>query len=296
MASVTKPVACATSAMILLERGAYHAHEEVRSFFPERSLPHWAGITIHHLVTHTSGLPDWCATYEKGEGEEACMNRLFEAEMKAKPGERYEYSCLGYITLGKVLERVSGKPLDEFTGAEIFGPLGMKRTGYRRISKTPAATADDNIAPTVFRENDSRGKIYGHVHDGNAAAIDGVSGNAGLFSTAEDMLTCGRMLLSKGGDLLSPLGARMMLTSQIDKAVGCQSWGFFCGTNGLHPAGDLLREGTVGHTGFTGTSLVLHPEYDLVAVLLTNRVLTDTSGHIRARRIYHNVIAAALAD
>jgi CubicO group peptidase (beta-lactamase class C family) len=299
MASVTKPVCCATPAMILMEQGRLHTGEEARSFFPEFSLPHWAGITIHHLLTHTSGLPDWKALHADGLGEEAALKSIFACEMKAAPGTKYEYSCLGYITLGKILERVAGEPLDTFTKREIFEPLNMEYSGYRRISATSKAGPGDDVAPTIGSDLE-RGKLYGEVHDGNAGGIDGISGNAGLFSTAADMLRFGQMLLN-GGELdgvrvLCPRTVARMLNGQIDKSIGGQTWGLFCAPSGMHPAGDILWEGSAAHTGFTGTSLLVHPGLELVVVLLTNRVLIPNATHSRARRLFHNAVGAAIVE
>ena len=299
LASVTKPVACATAAMRLLEQGRMHTLEEARSFFPQRTLPHWAGIQLGHLLTHTSGLPDWTSTYSEACGDEAVLSKIFSVEMKGAPGTRYEYSCLGYITLGKIVEKVAGEPLDAFTEREIYAPLNMDRTGYRRISTTRKASPDDNIAPTKGGDRD-RGKLYGEVHDGNASALDGVSGNAGLFGTASDLLRFGQMLLN-GGELdgariLSPLTVRQMLTNQVEKSIGGHTWGLFCAPNPMHPSGELMRDDSAGHTGFTGTSLLVNTGLDLVAVLLTNRVLYDTALHLRARRLFHNTLAAAIVD
>lgn len=297
LASVTKPVACAAAALTLMERGRLHGLEEAAGFFPERSLPHWNGVQIRHLLTHTSGLPDWTCAHADGAGDDAVLGRIFAEPMKAAPGARYEYSCLGYITLGKIIERVSGEPLDAFTRRAIFQPLGMDCTGYRRISATPVAAPSDDIAPTLGGDRD-RGKLIGEVHDGNASALDGVSGNAGLFGTAGDLLRFGRMLLGGGAldgvRVFSPLAARLMLNNQLDPSVGGHTYGFFRAPNPMLPAGDLLWDGAAGHTGFTGTSLLMHQGADLVAVLLTNRVLFDTAGHIRARRLFHNALAAAL--
>lgn len=297
LASVTKPVACATAAMLLLERGRLHTLEEARSFFPSHNLPHWAGVQIGHLLTHTSGLPDWTATYADATGDDAVMANIFAQEMKALPGARYEYSCLGYITLGKIIEKVAGEPLDAFTRREVFEPLGMGLTGYRRISTTAPATADDNIAPSTGSDRE-RGKLRGVVHDGNASALDGVSGNAGLFGTATDLLRYGQMLLN-GGELdgariLAPLTVRKMLNNQVDPAVGGHTWGFFCAPNPMHPSGELLNEGSAGHSGFTGTSLVVHPGLGLAVTLLTNRVLYKDAVHLRARRLFYNALASSL--
>lgn len=297
LASVTKTVSTATTIVMLIERGLLHSREEARSFFPERNLPHWKGVTVGHLLTHTSGLPDWVETYAKGTGDDVVLDAIFQADMKAAPSAHYEYSCLGYITLGKIAERLTKEPLDTFTEREIFQPLQMPHTAYRRISTTPKAGPQDNIAPTISSDRE-RGKLYGEVHDGNASAIDGVSGNAGLFGTAPDLLRYGQMLLNggalDGARVLSPLATEKMLTPQTDPAVGGHTWGMFCEPNPMHPASDLLEQGSAAHTGFTGTSLLLHPGLDLVVVLLTNRVLYGNGLHLRYRRLFHNTIAAAL--
>ena len=234
-----------------------------------------------------------------GRGDEAALILLFKCEMKAAPGTHYDYSCLGYITLGKILERVAKEPLDAFAKREIFEPLGMSNSGFRRISTSPKLGAADNVAPTIASDRE-RGRLYGEVHDGNASGIDGVSGNAGLFSTASDMLRYGQMLLN-GGELdgariLCPRTVDRMLHSQIDKAAGGQTWGLFCAPSGMHPGGDILWEGSAAHTGFTGTSLLVHKGLELVVVLLTNRVLIADSTHIRARRLFHNAVGAAIVD
>ena len=299
LASVTKSAACAPAVVTLIERGLLVSGEEARNFFPEASLPHWAGITIHHLLTHTSGLPAWKALHEAGPAESKMLGSLFSVEMKAPPGEAYEYSCLGYITLGKIVERVLGEPLDTFLAREVYEPLNTPTLRYRRISTTPQATPEANIAPNRGGDRD-RGKIYGEVHDGNASGLDGVSGNAGLFGTAADIVRYGRMLLNGGSldgvRIFGPATVKRMLTRQIDMSVGGHTWGFFCAPNGMLPSGDLLRDGSAGHSGFTGTSLLIHPEYGLVTVLLTNRCLWTSSLHLSARQVFHNIVASALEE
>src|SRR5207244_1124071 len=182
---------------------------------------------------------------------------------------------------------------DRFAAREIFAPLGMGDTGFR-----PAATLHDRIAPT--RCPDRARALVGEVHDGNAASMGGVAGHAGLFAPAGDLARYAQMLLREGQAagraLLSPLAVRAMATPQLDPAVGGSTLGWFCPPNGMLPRGDLLPEDTFGHTGFTGTSLLLTPSLGIAALLLANRVYFegDAAPFLQLRRRFHNAVAATL--
>ena len=294
MASVTKPVATATSLMVLVERGALHLNQPVTAFFPDQSLPHLAGITVKQLATHTSGLPAWCDLYSNGGTREKAIENLLHTPLENQPGTKHVYSCLGYITLGLVIEQVAGMPLSQFAKKNVFQPLGMVDSGHN-----PPKRLLSRIALT----GNSRGRDQnqaGDVHDQNAHAMEGNAGNAGLFSTAPDIAIYAQALLN-GGEfdgvrILSPLSVKKMLTNRVDPSIGGQSYGFFTHPNGMLPCGDLFSERSAGHTGFTGTSLLIDPEYDMFVILLTNRVLKNRDGgdFIKRRRIFHNVVASAV--
>ncbi len=299
MASVTKPVATATSLMVLVEQGALHLNQPITDFFPGRSLPHLSGITVKHLATHTSGLPAWRDLFSEDGTREGAIERLLHTPLENPPGKKHVYSCLGYITLGLVIEQAAGMPLEEFARKHVFEPLGMVDSCFN-----PPAEKSDRIARTA----NSRGRervLCGEVHDENANAMRGNSGNAGLFSTAPDIAIYAQMLLNGGyiqqsGDqetrILSPLSVRKMLTNQINREIGGQSIGFFTPPNEMTPCGDLFSECCAGHTGFTGTSLLIDPEYDIFVILLTNRVYIkrDAPDFLRRRRLFHNIVASAI--
>mgnify|MGYP003769161225 CR=1 FL=1 len=294
MASMTKPVATATSLMMLVERGMLHLNQPVTDFFPERKLPHLSNVTIKQLLTHTSGLPAWCDLFSKVGTRESAIEQLFQISLEAVPGTRYAYSCMGYITLGLVIEQITGIPLERFAAENVFNPLGMKDSGYN-----PSLDLCDRIVPT----SNSRGRDYclrGEVHDENAHAMGGNSGNAGLFSTAPDIAIYSQMMLN-GGEyggvrLLSPLSVKRMISNQIDPSIGGQGLGYFTRPNEMTPAADLFSAWAAGHTGFTGTSFLLDPEYDIFVILLTNRVYRkrEAPDFLRRRRLFHNAVAASI--
>lgn len=304
MASVTKPVATATSLMALVERGTLHLNQPVTDFFPGRSLPHLSSVTVKQLTTHTSGLPAWCDLFSKDGTRDGAIEQLLQTPLENAPGTKHVYSCLGYILLGLVIEQASGMPLEKFAAESIFKPLGMTDTGF------PAMRDPENRdnppkrkANRIARTANSRGRdrvLIGEVHDENAHAMGGNSGNAGLFSTAPDLAVYAQTMLN-GGELegvriLSPLSVKKMLTNQIDPSIGGQAYGFFTYPNEMLPYGDLFSDRSAGHTGFTGTSLLIDPEYDLFVILLTNRVYIkrDAPDFLKRRRLFHNIVASAV--
>lgn len=294
MASVTKPVCTATSLMILVEQGRLHLNQPVADFFPDRKLPHLSAVTIKQLLTHTSGLPPWCDLFSKKGTRKSAIEQLLQIPLEREPGTHYAYSCMGYITLGLVIEGITGMSLEKFAAENVLKPLGMKDSGYN-----PSKKKCDRIVPT----SNSRGRDYflvGEVHDENAHAMDGNAGNAGLFSTAPDMARYCRMMLGGGyyedARLLSPLSVGRMISNQLDASIGGQGYGFFTRPNEMTPCADLFSARAAGHTGFTGTSFLLDPEYDMFVILLTNRVYRkrEAPDFLRRRRLFHNAVAASI--
>ena len=297
LASVTKPMATASSVLTLVEQGRLTLTATLPSLLGEAA-SHLANVTVQHLLTHTSGLPAWKPLYQSGQGLDAAVAAILRLPT-APPGTRYEYSCLGFILLGRIVRQVSGQSLDAFARENVFQPLGLADTGY-----APAETLQGRIAPTRSAEKAAEGEdkeaaLVGVVHDGNARGIGGVSGNAGLFGTARDVATFGEAMRQGGACGQRLLGAPTLarvLASQVKPEIGAHTLMFFAQGNGLCPAGDLLSPRAVGHSGFTGTVLTLDPEYDLTVAVLTNRVLTDPDGAkwLPLRRRFLNALAAAL--
>jgi len=289
LASITKPVATATSILILAQEGHFHLDEEVRSHLPVEA-PSLAGITLRHCLTHVSGLPSWRRLHSRGLTPDGVRTDLFASERERPIGTGYAYSDLGYLLLGEVIHCVTGRTVAGFAHRRIFEPLGMRSTGYR-----PPADWRPRLAATRCPD---RGRVLlGEVHDGNCDAIGGVAGHAGLFGTHGDLLTYARMLLGQGAldgvRVLCPLATQQMFVNQNPPGINGHTLGWFTRPNAYLPAGDFWPPDTFGHTGFTGTSLVLSPSLGLVAILCTNRVYQqrDAADFIRFRRRFHNAVA-----
>lgn len=289
LASITKPVATATSILILAQEGRFHLDEEVRTHL-NREAPSLAGITLRHCLTHRSGLPSWRRFHSRGLSPEEIRAAVAASERERPIASGYAYSDLGYLLLGEVVRKVSGCTEAEFARKRIFDPLGMTSTRF-----LPPAEWRARLAATRCPD---RGRVLlGEVHDGNCDALGGVAGHAGLFGTAADLLTYAAMLLG-GGELngvriLCPLAVRQMAANQNPPGLNGHTLGWFTRPNGYLPAGDFLPADTIGHTGFTGTSLLLSPSLGLAVTLLTNRVHQerDAADFIRFRRRFHNAVA-----
>jgi CubicO group peptidase (beta-lactamase class C family) len=293
LASLTKPMATASSLLSLAEEGALHLQEEVGRFLPVEGRDPLAGVTLRHLLTHSSGLPAWRRFHSQGLEREEILRQVRRTERERPIGARFVYSDLGYILLGMVIEAVAGQSLAEFSRRRLFAPLGMDDTGFQ-----PPECWRPRIAAT--RCPDRARVLVGEVHDGNAASMGGIAGHAGLFASAPDVARFARMLLRRGrGEgcrVLAPLTVEAMSRNALAPGVGGCSFGWFTPPNGMLPAGDFLPGDTFGHTGFTGTSLLIVPSLDLAAVFLTNRVYSENGSgdFLRLRRRFHNAVAGAL--
>lgn len=303
MASLTKVMATATVAMRLIEEGRLRLGAAVGEYLPE-----FVGggdearrqVRIVHLLTHTSGLPAWRALYEGCVSPDGCRplmeRRLMEMPLDAPPGSRVTYSCLGFMLLGLIIERLSGESLDRVAQRLVYEPLGMTSTLYR-----PGGALRQRCAPTEYCPLRRR-IVQGEVHDENAYFFGGVSGNAGLFSTAADTARFARMMLAhgrfEGRRILSEAAVQAMTQNHTPHLNEPRGLGWAVrGTHYDSSAGDLLSASAYGHTGFTGTSLWIDPVRELYCILLTNRVhpSRQNEAHASLRPAFHNAVAAALA-
>ena len=289
LASLTKPMATATCLMQFVEQGRLHLRQPVHQFFEEEfgPLPHLSGMEVRHLLTHTSGLPPiprWPA--DGANPSRRDMIRAVLTTPTLRPAETgYTYSDTGYILLGEIIARVGGQPLEACFRSEVAGPLGRKTLGF-----LPKNSLGEAIAPTSQ-------EAPGTVHDPRARDMGGVAGHAGLFGTAEDVSAFAEAIRTGGGPLLSRAAVQRMAVSQIPSALGGQSYGWFCTGNDYLPQGDFFSDRSFGHSGFTGTVLLIDPDFDISLVLLTNRVVNqdeDGSRFLRLRRLWLNVVASAL--
>jgi uncharacterized protein YbbC (DUF1343 family)/CubicO group peptidase (beta-lactamase class C family) len=290
MASLTKPVATASSAFVLIERGKLRLSEKVATYWPEFAANGKTDVTVEHLLTHTSGLTADNSLSDYKDGKADALKRVAALPLEAVPGTRFKYSDVGFIVLGELIERVGGKPLDEFARANMFEPLGMADTGFH-----PDEKLKTRAAPTAQR--DGRW-LVGEVHDPRSAAMGGVAGHAGLFSTADDLARFARMLLH-GGELdgnrvLSPLSVRLM-TTPIPVPGGLRSRGWDVDTSYSAPRGDFPKGDGFGHTGFTGTSIWIDPPSKTAVIILTNRVHISEKVQVTSlRKEVANIVAAAV--
>jgi CubicO group peptidase (beta-lactamase class C family) len=272
IASLTKVVGVTTAAMILFDEGKLDLDAPVQQYLPEFRGARKEGVTMRHLLTHHSGLPAGRILYREATTPAQARKVVLETPLACAPGKCFVYSDLGAITLGLVIERISGEKLDVFLERRIFAPLKMADTRFK-----PPASWKDRIAPTA--DVSRRGyEIRGEVHDDNAYVLGGVVGHAGLFSTAADLAVFAQMMLNKGAINGTRIVAESTVVLFTARQAGPRALGWEMAEK-VRGAGDYFSESAYGHTGFTGTSIWIDPERQLFVVLLTNRVYAP-----RARR------------
>ena len=289
LASLTKVVGMTSAMMQLVEQGKVDLDAPVQRYLPEWQGPNKDKVTVRDLITHRSGLPAFKTYYKLNLSPDSTLALFMATPLDTLPGVRMVYSDIGAILLGKIVERVSGQRLDQYLTAHVFRPLGMFDTQYR-----PDSSLLLRIAPT---ERDPwRGRlVHGEVHDENAYALGGISGHAGLFSTAHDLSRLAQAYLN-GGEID---GARFVKASTIRQFTTVQDSAFSSRALGWDTpsarssAGHFIERPAFGHTGFTGTSLWIAPQHDLYVLLLTNRV-NPTREHNGIGRVRVQVADAAM--
>ncbi|TWT93455.1 D-alanyl-D-alanine-carboxypeptidase/endopeptidase AmpH precursor [Botrimarina colliarenosi] len=275
MASLTKPVATATSIMVLVERGQVRLRDSINKYLPEIDGAHGEQITVESLLTHQSGYVPDNSIKDYQHGVDEAWRRLFGLTPQHPPGSRFQYSDVNFELLGKIVERAGGKPLNEFARDEVYRPLGMTETGY-----LPPAELAARAAASEPRDGKM---LVGEVHDPRAALLDGVAGHAGLFSTAEDLALYARMMLH-GGELngVRVLGAATVAEMTRPRNVpGDQlraaGWDMASGYSSNR--GETMTPRAFGHGGFTGTAMWIDPGLDLYVIFLSNRLHPDGKGN-----------------
>ncbi|NOZ75143.1 MAG: serine hydrolase [FCB group bacterium] len=278
LASITKVIATTSAAMKLVESGQLNLDQPVVDILPDfiGSTPEQSAlksrVTIRHLLTHTAGLPPFRAFYKMPGTPASRMDSVLHTDLIYPPGDSTVYSDIGMITLGKIVETITGMTLDQFTADSIFTPLGMASTGFN-----PPPTRMRRIVPTEYSAEEG-GFIRGHVHDENAYSLGGVAGHAGLFSTAYDLARFSQMMLNGGildGErIFRPETIRLFTTpaNVVPGSSRCLGWDR---PEGEASGGIYLSDSSFGHTGFTGTSLWIDPENNCFVILLTNAVHPD---------------------
>ncbi|MBZ5695359.1 MAG: serine hydrolase [Acidobacteriia bacterium] len=301
VASLTKPIVTTTAAMLLVQQGRLDLNRSVESYLPDFAPaaktdpnPAWrARITIRMLLLHDAGFPAHRDFYKEAKGRDAILARVLAEPLVHEPGAQVEYSDIGFILLGEIIERLTGESLDVLAKREIFKPLGMDRSMFN-----PPRKLREDIAPTELDSDYRKRLVWGEVHDENAWAMGGIAGHAGLFSTAEDIAAFAQMILNGGiyGH------ERLLARSTIQLFTARQTIGDSAHALGwdvpVEPSssGRYFSAKSFGHTGFTGTSLWIDPERKLFVVLLTNRVHpTRANEKIRqVRPALHDAIIESL--
>jgi CubicO group peptidase (beta-lactamase class C family) len=302
LASCTKPLATATSVMILVEKGLIGLNDNVASYLPgflnfgvskdEKQ------IKIIHLLTHTSGLPAYAPVSALEKRSDLALPQVLSMYIDTcrrdfEPGSNMKYSCLNYITLQHVVEVVSGKSLRDFCKENIFDVLNMTHTDFN-----PGEEMKSDCAPTEKQKNGL--VLKGVVHDPLARVMNGgISGNAGLFSNANDLGILMAALMNggeiNGKKILSPLTVELMTTlpESLKKFGRTPGWDMSSAYSGCK--GDLFSSSTYCHTGYTGTSIVIDPENDVAVILLTNRVHPIDKGSVaKLRASVANAVAGSI--
>lgn len=269
LASLTKVIATTSCVMKLYDEGKITLDTPVRTFFPEFDAGPKSAVTIRHLLTHTSGLPPFRQLWKFVPQASYALDTVLATPLAALPGDTTMYSDLGFILLGKIIERVSGMPLDQYAARTFFEPLGMSRTMF-----TPPEVMRRFIVPTEVDSAWRKGLVHATVHDENAEFLGGVSGHAGLFSTSGDLAVMIQMLMNGGAYGGHRYFSEGTVTEFVKKQVenSTRALGWDTKSPKGSSAGSLFSMNSFGHTGFTGTSIWADPQRKLFLILLTNRV------------------------
>lgn len=275
LASITKPLATATSVMILVGQGKVRLHDRVSKHIPEFGQKGKKEITVYELLTHQGGLVPDNSIRDYANGAKKAWERIFALGLREPPGTKFIYTDVGYLVLAEMVRRVSGKGIDAFARENIFQPLGMADTGY-----LPDAKRQRRAAPTGRRGGKGS---QGEVHDPRARALGGVAGHAGVFSTAQDLAVYGQMLLGRG---------RYADVRVLDEDIVARMTKGYPASSGLRGLGWDVRSGystnrgaaftprAFGHGGFTGTTFWVDPGLDLNVIFLSSRLHPDGVGSV----------------
>jgi len=307
LASVTKVVATTTKAMILYERGLLDLDAPVVGIIPEfhsQSDPRRDSVTFGMLLGHTSGLPAYEKLFLKAQTRDELLHAAFGMPLTAEPGARAEYSDIGFIVLGVALERLAEELLDRFCQREIFGPLAMTHTTFN-----PPAEMRPHIPPTVDDRGFRKRIIQGEVQDENAYVLGGVAGHAGLFSNAEDLARFAHFMLQCGTGatacerpesqraILRPETVALFTRRQSAPAETSRALGW--DTPSIpSQSGRYFSPMSLGHLGYTGTSLWIDLERHLSITLLTNRTWPDCANQAikEVRPRFHDAVIEAIEN
>jgi len=296
LASLTK-VVVTTACMVLYERGTLNLDQPLHELLPEfigpgqqAAAPARKQITIRMLLAHSSGLPAYIKLFQTAHNKDELVQQAFQVPLTAEPGTRAEYSDIGFILLGKALERLTGEPLDRFCQREIFSPLGLSRMTFR-----PPEDWKPLIPPTEDDKTFRHRVIQGEVNDENAFVMGGVAGHAGCFSTALDVSVFAQCMLQSGTPLFHSQTVEIF-TRREDFPPGTSRALGWDTPSQPSQSGKYFSSRSYGHLGYTGTSLWIDPERQLSVTLLTNRTWPDRGSQAikQIRPAFHDAVVEAL--
>ena len=291
MASVSKMMSTTMVALRMMEDGKFSLYDSLWRYFD--NCGNFRDVEIRHLMTHSSGISPHLPLYSMGITPDDSVRAILDSKPVCGIGEKVNYSCMGYIVLQTILEKIADKPLNELADDLVFRPLGMETACY--------CPKSDNVAATEYSPHNHY-YICGHVHDENAHFRGGVSGNAGVFASLGDCIKFAAMLSGRGtSDGTVYLGWHTfdLATTTYTKHLGeSRGLGFVIHGGELSASGELMSPDSYGHNGYTGTSIYVDGRTGIYIILLTNSVhygRDNRAPFFRARRIFHN-IALAEAD
>lgn len=293
LASLTKVVATTTMAMLLYQRGLVDLEMPVTSIVGQFAGedPRRDEVTLRMLLAHSSGLPAYEKLFLRAKTRDELLAAAFATPLAHDPGERAEYSDIGFIILGIALERLADDALDRFCQREIFGPLGMNRT-----TCNPAPDLHPSIPPTADDRTFRKRIIQGEVQDENASVLGGVAPHAGLFATAGDLAIYAHTLLKGGTPILRP-ATLSIFTKRVTAPEGSSRALGWDTPSSPSQSGKYLSPNSYGHLGYTGTSLWIDPDRQLSITLLTNRTWPDCENKAiqKVRPLFHDKVVEALS-
>ena len=311
LASLTKPLITGMLCARRIELGELTLDSSVAHYVPEFDRTDKQMITVRELLTHTSGLPAWRPLYILAEDEpDRAAGAIAALDLEYKPGSRVIYSDLSFITLGILLERLTGHRLAELAQKEIIEPLRLERTFFNPEVALQTGIAANESGNNYERDlceqigvgiyaNWRQRVIWGEVHDGNAYFLGGTAGHAGLFSTGADMLLLAKQFLPEHTELLKPETCSVFRVNMTQGLEEARSLGWQLAATKDSTAGPALPGDSFGHNGFTGTSCWIDAEHDRIFILLTNRTharhlpFANLNG---VRRQFHSLAAKALSE
>lgn len=297
LASITKVMATTSMAVLLYQRGLLDLEMPVVGIVPEfadddsgASDPRRGEVTLRMLLAHSSGLPAHLNLYERADTREEVTLLAAKTSLTNDPGTHVEYSDIGFIVLGEALMRLADERLDAFSQREVFGPLGLARTGFNPLTEQRAS-----IPPTLDSQGFRPRVIQGEVNDDNAAAMGGIAAHAGLFAPAEDLARFAQTILDGGAPVFRRESLAIFTKRELFPAETTRTLGWDTPSQSSL-AGKYFSPGSIGHLGFTGTSLWIDPERQISITLLTNRTWPDGKniGIRQVRPEFHDAVMESL--